>query len=151
MATKEAETQSTDLTTIPQQGKDLIHTLDIRFADPSEIQWDIAQRLANATTPEELSGEGGPEGLRNHFGKPFFVRRVRFLPGRFEQGPGFYALIDAVDKETGEALTFTSGAVNVLIFLARAEQMDWLDRPVIAKEAETPTADGYRPYRLAFS
>lgn len=151
MPKTEEQAPSTDMAVIPKRGRGLMQSLGLKLADPAEIQWEVAERLALAQTPEELFGDNGPMGLREHLNQPFMIKRVRYLPGRFEQGAGFYALINAADPDTGEALLFTSGAMNVLVQLARAEQMGWLDRPVTAREAETPTADGYKPYRLVFS
>lgn len=129
----------------------IMDNLGIRLADPLEIQWEIAERQALAATPEELFNDSGPLGLREHLGEPFLVKRVRWLPSAQPDGPGFYALINAVTPDEQQSLVFTTGALSVLIQLARAAQMDWLDKPVMAKESDQPTADGYRPYRLVFS
>lgn len=149
--TKQAEAPPTDLAVVSPAGRELMAALDIRFADPEEVQLEIAGRLATAQTPEELFGDTGPLGLRQHLGRPFYVKQVRYLPGRFEAGLGFYALITGEDAATGEPLAFTSGATNVLIQLARAAQMGWLDKPVTAEQTEQPTANGYHPYRLRFA
>lgn len=129
----------------------IMENLGIRLADPLEIQWEIAERTALAQTPEELFGDTGPLGLREHLNEPFLVTRVRYLPSAMPDGPGFYALVNAVTPDEQKSLVFTTGALSVLIQLARADQMGWLDKPVMAKESDQPTADGYRPYRLVFS
>lgn len=147
---KDAE-QSTEVARIPERGLGLMETLGIKFADPEEVQWEVAERLALAQSPEELFGDTGPLGLRNHLGLPFYVTNVRYMPGSYEGGAGFYALINAVDATNDAPLVFTSGAMNVLIQLARAQKMGWLDRPVMAQQSDQPTANGFRPYRLVFS
>lgn len=130
---------------------EMMDRLGIRFSDPLEIQWEIAERTALAQTPDELFGDSGPLGLRNHMNEPFLVKRVRWLPSSMPDGPGFYALVNAVTPDDQRSLVFTTGALSVMIQLARAQQEGWFDKPVMAKESDQPTADGYRPYRLAFA
>lgn len=149
--TKADETTSTEIARLPARGGALMESLGVRFSDPEEIQWEIAERLALAQTPEQLFGDSGPLSLRENRGRAFYIQRIRYLPSGFDGGPGFYALINATDATTDEPLVFTSGAMNVLIQLARAEQMGWLDRPVRAEQSEEPTANGFYPYRLVFS
>jgi hypothetical protein len=139
------------MVTIPPRSLGLMDTLGIKLADPFEIQYEIAERLANAQTPEELFGDAGPLGLREHLDQPFVVTRLQWLPSAKPKGPGFYALISCADVKTGEARTYTSGAMNVLIQLARAAQMNWLEKPVTAVWAGDASPDGNRPYKLVFS
>lgn len=149
--TKTADEPTTDLAVVSKAGRELMDTLDIRFADPEQVALEIAGRLALAQTPEELFSDTGPLGLRNHLGRAFYVTNVQWMPGRYEGGLGFYALISARDAKTDEPLAFTSGSTNVVIQLARAAQMGWFDKPVVAEQTEQPTANGYHPYRLVFS
>jgi hypothetical protein len=144
MATK----TGTEIEHLPARGIALMETLGIKLSDPSETAWEIAERLALANTADELFNPNGALGWRDHLGRPVFIRRVRYAPGQFEQGPGFFAIVDAVDADTGEFLTLTTGAFNVLVQLARAGQLGLLDKAVKLVESDTPTADGYRPQRL---
>ena len=148
MAKEVTESQSTEVARIPERAVTIMDNLGIRLADPEQIQWRIAERLATATSLDELLDNDGPAGLRNHLGEPFVIVGVDYLPGGYESGPGFYALIHGVNKD-GEPVLYTSGAMNVLIQVARGMSQGWFDGVTVkAEEADRPTADGFRPYRL---
>ena len=59
-----------------------------------------------------------------------------------------FLVVDAADAKTGEALTFTTSAVSVVLQLARAWSLGLF--PLIADVvvAERPTARGFYPYHL---
>lgn len=133
---------------LPKRAQDLIEHLGITLADPEEIQWRIAERLALANSADELFSAGGALGLREHMGEKFYVRGVDFLPSS-QQGSALFAVIDAVTPD-GESRVFTTGATSVVIQLARGMQIGAFGkRPVYADySTDRPTADGNRPYRL---
>lgn len=152
MSTKQENSQpTTDLATVPTDKVGVLENLGIELTDPKNIQWEIAERMALAATPEELFGEDGPLGLREHMGKPFYVRDVYWLPSGKPGGAGFYAVIKAADGETGEPVMYTTGALSVLMQLARAKQQGWLDRKLVAQWSAEESADGNRPYKLALA
>lgn len=146
-----AEVVTRDVMTIgdlPRRAQDLIERLGITLADPEEVQWRIAEQLAFATTPEELFGEGGPMGLKEHLGEKFYVRSVDYMPST-QKGSALYAVINAMSPD-GEAVMYTTGATSVVVQLARGMQEGWFDkRAVMAKySTDQPTPDGNRPYKL---
>lgn len=134
--------------TTPATGKELRAQLDITLSDPADMAIVIAARQANANSAAELFSDNGNAGWENHVGTPFYVRRVYWLESSFEDGIGFYAIVEAVNADTGEQVTLTTGSTGVCIQLAKALQMGWLDEPVKLKVADRPTADGYYPQRL---
>jgi|SRR6516165_6844513 hypothetical protein len=139
---------STGVAKLDRRGVELMDQLGIRLSDPDGMQWEIAERLALANTAEELFNPNGALGWSQQMDRRVIVRRVRWLPSDMDGGAGFYALVDAVDADSGEALVLTSGSFNVLVQLARAEQLGILNDPVKLVESDRPTADGYRPQRL---
>lgn len=145
------QSQSTEVMPLPKRALGIMDTLGIKLSDPSELTWDIAERLALADSAEALFGDSGPVGWRTQLGRPVLVQRVRWFQGNYEEGAGFYALVDAADATTGERLLLTSGATSVLIQLAKADAMGWLDKPVTARESDRATANGYKPYKLWFT
>ena len=138
---------STELT-VPARGTELMHQLNIRLADPQDLAFVIAERLALAQTPDELFSENGSNGWEDRQGEPFMVRRVYWLPSSFEGGTGFFAVVEATQADTGEVTVLTTGSTGVCIQLAKAEQMGWLTEPVKLKRNEQPTSNGYYPHRL---
>ena len=137
-----------ELAVLTPQQLGLVEQLGIQFADPTAISWRIAERLAVANSLEELLSGEGPEGLRDHLGERFQVRAVEYLPSRFKGSP-VYALISAVN-ENGEPVTYTSGALSVVIQLARGLQMGWWTGEWVKAVYSTDEAgpDGNRPYKL---
>lgn len=128
--------------------QELMEQLDIRFSDPQELAVKIAHRLALAATPEELFDTGGTFGWKEQAGTPFLVKRVYWLPSRHQEGLGFYALVEAVNVDTGEPAVLTTGASNVCVQLARAEREGWLDRPLKLEVNPEPTGAGFYPHSL---
>jgi hypothetical protein len=147
--TTETAATSTDLEVLSPQQLGIIEQLGIKLADPETIQWRIAERLATANSLGDLLGENGPQGLRDHIGEKFQIRDVEYLPSAKKKGQ-VYALINAVNAD-GEPVTFTSGALSVVIQLARGMQMGWWQGEWVKAKWSTdePSADGNRPYMLA--
>lgn len=148
MARDTDNSTSTEVARIPERAVTIMDHLGIRLTDPQEVSWRIAERLVTAQSLEALLDDTGPLGLRQHLGESFTIRNVEWLPGTFEDGPGFYALINAVNAD-GEPVTYTSGAMSVMMQLARGVQQGWFDGvALMAQQSDTPTANGFRPYRL---
>lgn len=139
---------STEVAALPANAVGIIESLDIRFTDTETIQWRIAERLATATTLEELLDQGGPLGLREHIGEDFSIQGVDYLKSSFPGMPVF-ALISAVNRD-GEPVTYTTGALSVVIQLARGMKMGWWTGEWVKARYSTdePTAEGNRPYML---
>lgn len=148
MAKTDVQTTSTELAPLPSRAAAVLDSLDIRFADPLDIQWRIAEQLATADSLDDLLNGTGPMGLREHMGEPFQITGVDFLRSRFPAVP-LYAVVSGVNQE-GEPVTFTTGALSVIIQLARGLKMGWWVGEYVKAEYSTdePGPDGNRPYRL---
>ena len=126
----------------------LAEKLEIRLADPAQFTMMIADRLANAMTPEDLFNPDGTTDWEAHEGVPMVIGKVWWMPSGMADGLGFYALLEAQPAAGGPKVLITTGATNVVIQLARAIQMEWLDRPVTMRRSPKATAAGYYPHRL---
>lgn len=148
MAKEDTHTPSQELVELPPRALGILDALDIRFTDTQEIQWRIAEQLATANSLDELLNGNSPLGLREHMGVPFQIRGVDYLRSAFAGSP-VYALISAVTKD-GEPVTYTTGALSVVIQLARGMKMGWWKDEWVKAEYSTdqPGPDGNRPYRL---
>jgi hypothetical protein len=141
-------TQSTEVAVLSPKAAALLDDLNIRFADTNDIQWAIAEKLAYATSLDDLLTNDGPQGLREHMHESFMIRNVQYLPSSFPGSP-VYAIIDAVTPD-GEPVMYTTGALSVIIQLAKGMQMGWYDGELVkaAYASDEATADGNRPYML---
>lgn len=145
---KEKDETSTELVPLPPQALGILEMLDIRFTDGAAIQWRIAEQLAYAGSVDDLLNGAGPAGLREHLGEEFQIRAVDYLPSRYPGNP-VYAVIDAVNRD-GEPVVYTTGALSVVIQLAKGLKMGWWTNEWVKARysSDEPTADGNRPYML---
>jgi hypothetical protein len=73
--------------------------------DSEEVQRALALGLLGSESLEELYGTQALEPWSELIGRPMEVKDVHFNPSKTEKGPGFYAVVNLVDLETGEAMT----------------------------------------------
>jgi hypothetical protein len=108
----------------------------------------IVRQLLDAQTIDDLNAPWEGTSGRNLNGKRLEIRGVTQRPSSFNEGAGIFLVADATDTKTGEASTFTTSALSVVIQLARAYQLGLF--PIIADivVAERPTARGFYPYHL---
>lgn len=139
---------STDVVPLPERSLGIMAQLGITLSDPEELSMLIAERLALAATPEELSDDGGENGWQRALGVPFTFRQVWWLPSSQAAGPGFYACVDAVNVNTGESAILTCGSISVLVQLGRIMQQGWNDKAWILVRAERATSNGFYPLKL---
>lgn len=108
----------------------------------------IVARILAADTPEALLQMTNTTPLQDMEGIALEVTDVRFMRSAYDEGPPIYALVDAVNLETGEAVTITTGSLNVLAQLVAAKGKGWL--PI--RGVPTPskqTAAGFKAWWLA--
>lgn len=108
----------------------------------------IVTQLLDAETVDDLNAPWDATNGRALNGKRLTIRGVTQRPSNFEDGAGVFLVADAVDTKTGEACTFTTSALSVVIQLARAHQLGLF--PIIADVvvADRPTERGFYPYHL---
>ena len=121
---------------------------DIPMSDPDDAMARIVAQILNAETPEELEEPWNGEGMRNLTGRLLRITDVRRLPSEFLSGPGWYLGCTATLVEVGETKFVTTGSLSILAQLGRAAQAGWLPLDVVPREADKPTAKGYRPMHL---
>lgn len=117
--------------------------------DPLEIQRAIFARIMEAETPEEVFAQAGTTPWQDHIGRPFIVHAIRWLNSSYEEGAPVYALVEAADPETGEAVLLSCGGVNVMAQLLKLRGLDALPLAVKLMQAPKETAQGFRPLWLA--
>lgn len=120
--------------------------LGVRISTPEEISLRLAQRLVDATTVDDLLAENATSGWAEHEGRSVLIRHVDYAPSTKKAGLPFYAIVDAVDVDTGEHLMLTTGGQNTVVQLAKMVRMDLLETPV--KLRVDTTAEGNSIHRL---
>lgn len=108
----------------------------------------IVLQLLAAESIDDLNAPWEGTSGRNLAGKRLAIRGLAQRPSSFEGGSGIFLVVDAADAKTGEAATFTTSAIAVVLQLAQAYVRGMF--PLLAEVvvAPRPTAKGFYPYHL---
>lgn len=116
--------------------------------DPATIQNDIMAQVLSSNTADEVLTNLEATGLREHLERPFLLRGFRFNKGDFEEGNPFYALLDVVWEDTGEADIVSCGAKKIVAQVFRLAQLGSLPITLVCLQSKKPTKAGFWPLRL---
>lgn len=105
----------------------------------------ILERIMAAGGIEDLPGIANTLPWKLALGRPFEVIDWRDRESDYDQGLARYMLVDAIDLETGEKVTLSTGAANVMAFLFVAKRRGWLPVQMQVVEASRPTEKGFKP------
>lgn len=115
--------------------------------DPEAIAFSIAQRIAEAQTPEDvLSGPGKVTHARDVLMQPFMLEDVELVESELNESIPVYMLMHVT--RNGQPDVITCGGLSVMVAALRLTELDALPRMVMIMEAEEKTAAGYRPLWL---
>lgn len=113
-----------------------------------QSQAGIVARILAADSPEAALDMGEPVKAEELEQVVLEVSGVRWMRSTFEEGPGVYAVIDAVREDTTEAIKATCGSVNVMTQLLKLQTMQAFPQRVKIVKSQKPTKSGYYPYWL---
>lgn len=109
----------------------------------------ILEQLATVENVADLDAPWRAEGMANWIGEPLEIRGLRRLESDYQGGLPFFLVVDAASLETGEKVTFTTGAVGVVAQLGKAYQLGAIPGwRVIPRQSERPSESGYYPQHL---
>lgn len=106
--------------------------------DSEEVQRALALGLLGSESLEELFGTQTLAPWSELLGRPMIVREVHFNPSKTENGPGFYAVCNLADPESGEVTTRHIGGWRPMAQLLAAWASGSL--PITAKVIEVGAA-----------
>jgi hypothetical protein len=113
-----------------------------------QSQAGIVARILAADSPEAALDMGEPVKAEELEQVVLNVSGVRWMRSTFEEGPGVYAVIDAVREDTEEAIKATCGSVNVMTQLLKLQTMAAFPQRVKIVKSQKPTQSGYYPFWL---
>lgn len=126
--------------------------IDLEVTDPGAAAEAIVRRIISSASADEVSeqAEAGALHAADVLGRPLLLQGVSWSSSGFENGPQVYALVSAIDTDTGELLSITCGSRNVMAALFRLGQLGAfpMTDPWVIVEADNPTAGGFRPMWL---
>jgi len=108
----------------------------------------ILQAIADAQSVEDLDAPWRSQGMEAYLGRDLVIRSIQKMPSSYEGGIPWFLVVDAVDEETGQAVTFTTGAINVVAQLVQAFALGGFPLKVTPAESERESAAGGRPQHL---
>lgn len=113
-----------------------------------QSQAGIVARILGAEGPDKVLDMGEPTKAEELEQVPLLVSGVSWQRSTFEEGPGVYAVIDAVREDTQEQLKVTCGSVNVMTQLLKLQTMRAFPQKVKIVKSQRPTKSGYYPFWL---
>lgn len=148
---KKAPTETTDLVVSPRMlaTREYVNTTVTTaglWADTSGLIDDIL----NAASLEKALKVFDSTPAEEVLDVPLTIENVTFLPSQFDDnmtGVGVFALIRAMDRNTGEMLTISCGAASVAATLLKAQVEGWLPADLKITQG-SKTANGFYPLNL---
>lgn len=110
-------------------------------SNPVAMSQEIARRIKSATTPEEILRAQTLPAWRDRLGHVFLVQRFHLNASNVEGGSSVYAVVEAVDTESGEQVVMSCGGTNVLMQLVKLLELGALPREL--RLTGKRTAEGY--------
>lgn len=109
---------------------------------PEQVQAEIARRILSATSMDDVWGATQTLGARDLLNAPLLVEAVRWVRSAHDTGAPKFAVVDAKRVYGDERVTFTCGALNVVLTLYKAQKFGALPMPVVMKEKASSSAAG---------
>ena len=143
---------STDIAVIDHEAvtKALLDGIELPEVESGEdASRSIVARILASEDAETVLADSAATPAQEVLGRPLQVYGVRWLRSAYEEGPVVFALLDVADIESGERMTVSCGARNVMAQLLRLDQLGALPVAVVIRKADKATANGYYPLWLA--
>jgi hypothetical protein len=141
---------STDLSSLDELDECILTGKRVELLDdPETIQRQILEQLLGATSDEELEPTE-PTGWRELAGVPIEVRSFSWRPSDYDEegSSSVFVVVFGINLVTGEPVTLTTGARNVLAQLSNLARRGRFPIVRAVRESEKETKRGYRPLWL---
>jgi hypothetical protein len=131
---------------------EVVEAYEAMIADVPEAGGDgfdgILAQLALAADVAALDAPWRSGGLEEWANVPLGILGIRKMPSDYPGGLPWFLVVDAAAIDSGEKVTFTTGAVGVVAQLVKAHQLGAFPLVVIPRQSARPTASGYFPQHL---
>lgn len=111
----------------------------------------ILESLVQATTYDALNAPWDVNDTEKVLDRLIIVTGIKRQASAYADGLGVFLVVSATDTETGELLTFTTGAVSVVAQLVRAYTANLFPAKGFLRQSATPSANGYYPQHFQFT
>jgi hypothetical protein len=108
----------------------------------------ILGQVLSAGSVEALNDPWETEDTAKLLGRVITVSSLKRQESTLEGGLGMYLVVTAVDTNTGETLTFTTGSVSVVAQLVKAHALGALPLKCELVQSDRPSKNGRHPQHL---
>ena len=132
---------SADVAAAAKAGKRLV-------IDSGVTEGDIVDRIASATSVEDIFGGGELVKVKDILGRSILVTEIEGVRSSdFEGGVGVYLIVKASDSN-GETFSVSVGVTDGIVKILKLAELGALPRWVAFEESTRKTANGYYPINL---
>jgi len=111
------------------------------------IMEQLAVRLMNAQSIDDILQPFAPQSGKDHYGKPLYIEDAGFIESDHEGFP-WYTSLQCKNPATGEQFNVTVGGEKVVMQAAAFHRAGLFPAYVRIVESEKPTKAGYYPLEL---
>lgn len=115
--------------------------------DPAAVAASIVASILQAPDAQSVLQQASTTQAVDVLDQRLLIRGQRFNKSDKADGPGFYAIIDAVSDD-GEVMLITCGARNVMAQIYRLGELGALPCHAAIVQQDKPTAAGFYPMSL---
>lgn len=133
-ANKLLETLNTWLDAVPTSGEDGLLA--------------ILELIVATEDPDRLDAAWNSSGFGDWLGYAMTVSNPRKAKSKLAGGLGWFLIVDAVVKSTGEQVTLTTSATAIMAQILVAGAKGYLPMDFVPLEKEEPTENGFYPQHL---
>jgi hypothetical protein len=116
--------------------------------DVEQVQERILRAILSSQGPTELLDAGAATPASQLEGIPLRISALHPSDSTYEEGPDKYLHVEATIIATGDAVTFSTSARDVVVKLLYASMRGWLPFDAVLRTSKRPTEAGYFPVFL---
>jgi hypothetical protein len=109
---------------------------------PESVQLEIARRILQADSPDAVFAATQTKSARDLLNQPLEVTNVRWVKSAHEGGAPKFAVVDATMVFGDAPVTFTCGALNVVLTLYKLQKLNALPAKVTMSEKASGSVAG---------
>lgn len=125
--------------------QDMADQVNVTDSDAGQA---IIERILAADTVDDVWANTEAIHARDFLGRAMRLNGFTWQKSDYDDGPGAYAVLDAMDYQTGNKVVITCGARQVLAQLWKLRQLGVLPCDVSIQQTARPTDSGYFPLFL---
>lgn len=124
--------------------REITEGIGFQVEDAGAVGDAIVAKILSSTDVESIFRLGGLEAGKQWIDRPMTVLGVSFNESHFEDGLGVYAVLDAVDPESGESVAIGTSGRQSMAQLWAAHKIGAFPLDLVIRQAKNPSKNGFR-------